>query len=274
LLGDNVAAAQRAIATLAADGWIRPASGRPTRWELTAHIHTIAQHAYGSHDLRRRARAELEELWRKTGETVLLSVPDGGRFIVIDVLESPHYLRSAPPVGMVVQPRWSATGRAMLPFMSPEEQANYLGGPPDAAMREDFAEIGARGYAISEGDVVQGSTNIAAPIFESDRRPVGAVLISAPSDRAGAEDESTTDHEPDGIAAHAAPLPRGQLDPREDDTDREQHGADGRDGFEDRLEGTLPGQTRPAPRGCRDCQSRQEQRNDERQQLRDVDALD
>jgi IclR family acetate operon transcriptional repressor len=188
MLDDNIAAAQRAIATLAADGWIRTAPGKPRRWELTEHIHTIAQHAYGSHDLRRRARGALEELWRETGESVLLNVPDGSRFVVIDVLESPHYLRSAPPVGMAVQPRWSATGRAMLPFMSPVEQEAYLGEPPDAAMREDFAQTAARGYAVSEGDVVQGSTNIAAPIFEFDHRPVGAVLVSAPTDRAGAEE--------------------------------------------------------------------------------------
>jgi IclR family acetate operon transcriptional repressor len=188
LLEDNIAATQRAIATLAADGWIRTAPGKPTRWALTAHIHTVAQHAYGSHDLRRRARGALEELWRETGESVLLNVPDGGKFIVIDVLESPHYLRSAPPVGMVVQARWSATGRAMLPFMPPGEQELYLGAPPDAAMRADFADIAARGYAISEGDVVQGSTNIAAPIFEFGGRPVGAVLLSAPSGRAGAEE--------------------------------------------------------------------------------------
>src|SRR5262245_28119828 len=166
LLDDNVAAAQRAIATLAGDGWIRTAPGSPTRWELTAHIHTVAQHAYGSNDLRRRARPALEELWRETGESVLLNVPDGGKFIVIDVLESPHYLRTAPPVGLIVPSLWSATARAILPFMSLEQQLEYIGKAADEEMKADFAETARRGYVISEGDVVQGSTNIAAPIFE------------------------------------------------------------------------------------------------------------
>jgi len=190
LLDTNVAAAQRAIATLAEEGWIRPAPERPVRWELTAHIHTVAQHAYGSHDLRRRARGALEQLWRETGESVLLIVPDDGKFIVIDVLESQHFLRSAPPVGLVVPPRASATAWAMLPYMRSEQQLAYLGTPPDESMAREFAETVARGYAISRGDVFAGSTNLAAPIFEMDGQPIGAVLISVPNDRAGPGEEA------------------------------------------------------------------------------------
>lgn len=187
-LSANLSAVQRAVQTLADEGWIRPAPGKPVRWELTPRIHSVSQHAYGSHDLRRRARRELEALRDATGETVVLNVPDDGKFIVVDVLESPHYLRVAAPVGLIVTPRGSATSRALLPYMSPEQQIQYLGEPPDAAMLADFAETIERGCAISIGDVVPGSTNIAAPIFEMDGRPVGAVLVSAPSDRATEED--------------------------------------------------------------------------------------
>jgi IclR family acetate operon transcriptional repressor len=190
LLETNVAAAQRAIATLAEQGWIRLAPGRAARWELTGHIHTVAQHAYGSHDLRRRARPVLEELWRQTGESVLLIVPDGLRFIVIEVLESPHFVRSAPPVGLVVPPRASATAWAMLPYMPPERQREFLVGEPDEEILRKFAETLALGYAVSRGDVFAGSTNVAAPIFEMDGRPVGAVLISVPNDRASVSEEA------------------------------------------------------------------------------------
>jgi IclR family acetate operon transcriptional repressor len=189
LLDTNVAAAQRAIATLADEGWIRQAPGRPVRWELTAHIHTVAQHAYGSHDLRRRARGALEQLWRETGESVLLIVPDGHRFIVADVLESTHFLRSAPPVGLVVPPRASATAWAMLPYMPAGQRAEFLGGPSDETIEAEFAATRERGYAVSRGDVFAGSTNLAAPIFEMDGRPIGAVLVSVPNDRAGPAEE-------------------------------------------------------------------------------------
>ena len=188
-LDANIAATQRAIATLAEEGWIRMAIGKPTRWELTSHIHIVAQHAYGTNDLRRRAREPLEELWKKTGESVLLNVPDGGKFIVIDVFESPHYLRSAPPIGLVIPARASATAWAILPYMPPDLQMQFLDEAPDQALRDVFAQTIARGYAVSRGDVFAGSTNIAAPIFERDGRPIGAVLITIPNERAGAKEE-------------------------------------------------------------------------------------
>lgn len=187
LLGANLAATQRAIATLAEEGWIRVATGKPTRWELTAHIHIVAQHAYGSHDLRRRARGPLEELWKETSESVLLNVPDGGNFIVIDVFESPHHVRSSPPIGYVIPPRASATAWALLPYMSPEQQALYLGEAPDEALLDKFRQTLEKGFAVSQGDVSAGSSNIAAPIFEIDGRPIGVVLISVPGERGDRE---------------------------------------------------------------------------------------
>lgn len=187
LLGANLAATQRAIATLAEEGWIRMAIGKPTRWELTAQIHIVAQHAHGSNDLRRRARGPLEALWRETSESVLLIVPDGGEFIVIDVYESPHHVRSSPPVGFVISATASATAWALLPYLSPDMQLRYLGGEPDARTQEMFERTLERGYSVSRGDVSTGSNNVAAPIFEIDGRPVGAVLISVPTERASEE---------------------------------------------------------------------------------------
>jgi IclR family acetate operon transcriptional repressor len=53
---------------------------------------------------------------------------------------------------------------------------------------EQFNKTINDGFAVSRGDVLAGSNNIAAPIFEIDGRPIGAVLISVPNDRAGQEE--------------------------------------------------------------------------------------
>ncbi len=185
----NLAATQRAIATLAEEGWIRTATGKPTRWEVTAQIHICAQHALGTHDLRRRARGALEDLARATGESVLLNVPNDGKFIVIDVVESTHYVRSAPPIGLEIPARASATAWAILPYMSPPQQQLYLGEAPDRALLKQYSQTLAQGYAVSRGDVFASSTNVAAPIFEVDGQPIGAILISLPNDRAGPKQE-------------------------------------------------------------------------------------
>jgi IclR family acetate operon transcriptional repressor len=188
LLNADKSAVQRALTTLAREDWIRAAPGKPTRWEVTARIQAVAHAAMGSHDLRHRARAVLQALRDRTGESVLLNAPERGRFVVIDVLESRQSLRIVPEVGTIVPASGSATGRAILPYMSRERQIEFLGSAPDAAQLEEFAATAARGYAISVGEVVAGSTNFAAPIFEVDRQAVGAVLLSAPSDRVLARD--------------------------------------------------------------------------------------
>ena len=183
VIDEDKSAVQRAIMTLADEGWIQPAPGEVTRWELSGHIHVIAQMGRGGNDLRRRSRAALEMLRDETGETVLLNVPDARGFVIIEVLESRQMLRTAPMVGMMAPVRDSATGRALLPYMSRDRQVELLGEPPSRAMLEDFAATRARGWSVNDGDIAIGSTNIGAPIFEADGRPIGAVVVSGPSER-------------------------------------------------------------------------------------------
>lgn len=183
LLASDKSAMQRAIMTLADEGWIRTAAGMPSKWQLTAHILAVAHLGHMSNDLRQRSRVALEALRDESGETVQLIVPDQRRFVVIDALESKQLLRAVPHVGMAVPVRNSATGRALLPYMSPDQQVELLGQPPDKALRTEFAASLKRGYSISDGDVIAGTTSLAAPIFEVDGSAVGAVVVSGPSER-------------------------------------------------------------------------------------------
>ncbi len=182
-LAADKSAVQRAIMTLADTGWIRAAAGPPTRWELTARVLAVAHLGHSGNDLRQRARGTLEALRDESGETVLLTVQDMLGFVVIEAIESRHTLRTAPHVGMAVPPRGSATARAMLPYMTEEQQSQLLGEPPDEAMLNLFAVTRTRGYSVSEGEVTAGATTIAAPILEVDGRPSAAIAVSAPSGR-------------------------------------------------------------------------------------------
>jgi DNA-binding IclR family transcriptional regulator len=187
LIDDDKSAVQRAIMTLADEGWIQSATGATTRWRLTGHIHAVAHMAHGGDDLRQRARAVMEALRDECGESVLLTVPDRGRFVVIDVVESRQLLRTAPQVGMIVDTLDSATGRAILAFLTKDRQIELLGAPPEPALAAEFERNRERCFSISEGDLIGGSINIAAPIFEADGQAAGAVVISAPRERLTAE---------------------------------------------------------------------------------------
>lgn len=184
LLGSDKSTVQRAIMTLADEGWVRAdESGTSRKWRLTAHILSVAHMGHENDDLRQRARGLLEALRDESGETVLLIVPDIRRFVVIDAIESKQLLRTVLRVGLDVPVRQSATGRALLPYMTVEQQVELLGEPPDARLLADLAMTLKRGYSVSDGDVVRGSTNIAAPIFGMNGGPIGAVVISGPSER-------------------------------------------------------------------------------------------
>jgi DNA-binding IclR family transcriptional regulator len=190
LLEADKSAAQRGVMTLADEGWIHATPGPPTRWQLTGHIHVVAHLAHSRSDLRQRARGPLEALRNETGESIALTTPDVGRFVVIEVLESHQMLRTAPHIGMIVSVADSATGLAMLPYMSRERQIELLGRKPNKTELDAFAATLDQGYSISLSDIVTGSVNIAAPIFAVDGVPIAAVVLSAPRERLAGEDRA------------------------------------------------------------------------------------
>jgi DNA-binding IclR family transcriptional regulator len=183
VIDDDKSAVQRAIMTLADGGWIRTALGASTKWQLTAHVLAVAHLGNASNDLRQRVRSTLEALRDATQESVLLTVPDVRRFVLIDAAESQHVLRTVHRIGIDVPVNGTATGRAILAYMSAEKQAEFLGKPPLPRQLAEFEETRKYGYAVSVGGLREGSTNIAAPILESEGHPVGAMVISAPNDR-------------------------------------------------------------------------------------------
>jgi IclR family acetate operon transcriptional repressor len=184
LLGEDKSAVQRAVMTLADAGWIGAAPEPPTRWELTAHLFTIAHLPHSANDLRQRTRRTLEAARDELGETVFLAMPDIGRFVVIEVAESPHTLRAALRIGEIIPLHGSATAQVMLAYMTPERRAAMLGGQPaEPTDLAEYAAARARGFGLSLGGVMAGSTIAAAPIFDADGQPIASIGICGPSER-------------------------------------------------------------------------------------------
>lgn len=182
-MGENKSNLQRVLMTLSDDGWIRAVAGTPTRWELTARIFGLVDKGQGHSDLRHLVRTTLDRLRSETGESVFLAVPDRERLIAIDVLESSELVRTVPYIGMVIPPRDSAAGRAVLAHMSADAQAQLLGHAPDNDLLATLAAVRARGYSISDGAVVSGSTNIGGAIRNAAGQPIAAIVVCALSER-------------------------------------------------------------------------------------------
>jgi IclR family transcriptional regulator, acetate operon repressor len=182
-LEEDKSAVQRALATLAEDGWIRPAAGVGVRWELTTRVLVMASHATRRSDLRERARPVLEGLRDDTGESVLLAVADPPRVVTLDVVESRQLVRAAPHVGMVLPLVGSAAVQALLAHLPPEEVGGYLGHPPGRRELADLAAVRRRGWALNQGAVHAESSGVAAAVLGADGRAVAAISVSAPTQR-------------------------------------------------------------------------------------------
>lgn len=180
-LGADKSAVQRDLMTLADAGWIRPVlSGK---WELTSHILTLARTPHSNNGLRQRVRPILESLRSKTGETAYLTVPDGAHFVVIDAVESPQVLRIVPPIGLVVPVHGSATARAMLPYMTAPEQTRLLGAEADTSLLKQFEATRKTGYAVNNGDIIDGAVAIASALLDEEQRLYGTIVLTGPSER-------------------------------------------------------------------------------------------
>jgi DNA-binding IclR family transcriptional regulator len=51
------------------------------------------------------------------------------------------------------------------------------------ALSQELEEIKKRGYAVSQGERVDGVSCVAAPIFETGGKIIGAITISGPTTR-------------------------------------------------------------------------------------------
>ncbi|BBX13778.1 MULTISPECIES: IclR family transcriptional regulator [Mycobacteriaceae] len=182
MLDIDKSAVQRALVTLSEQGWIQAREDQLTQWETSPRILNIAHSSRAKSELRHTIQQVLERLAAQTGETAIFNEPAGRHLVVSQVAESDQPLRMAPRIGAVIPARYSATGRVLLPFLSRERQTELLGAPPDTAFLELLEECRARGYAASS-EVNAPSTTIAAPVFEVDGRPIGAVAISGPAER-------------------------------------------------------------------------------------------
>lgn len=145
-------------------------------------------------DLRTDARPYMDELYKATQETISLYLLDGSTRVCIERLESPQTVRMVARVGERMPLYAGASGKTLLAFLQPEKQQEILKGLRLArltdktivdmqTLRDELALIQKRGYAISQGERVEGASSVAAPVFDMNNRVLAAINISGPSTR-------------------------------------------------------------------------------------------
>lgn len=113
------------LGTLAGRGFLYEPRARggyypaPLWWNLVQQVESAQPVPRHLHQL-------LEALVDATGETAALAAASGAQAVFVDAVESPNAIRYAAKPGKLIPLHVTATGRALLSQMAPEERATIL----------------------------------------------------------------------------------------------------------------------------------------------------
>lgn len=152
-----------------------------------------ARRASATDQLVATARPFLEELGRRTGETVNLAVPGPGAVEQIDQVDSSYLLGATNWVGLDVPFHCSALGKVflahrvvLLPSGRLEQRTDRTITTRDALAAE-LDLVRRSGYAVADEELEPGLVAIAAPVHDSVGQVVAALSVSGPSMRLTAD---------------------------------------------------------------------------------------
>jgi len=160
------------------------------RYELTMKLWELGSFVFRRLDVRKIAASYMEELARKTSETVHLSILDGIEVIYLAKIDSPQPVRSYTSIGGRAPAQCVATGKAQLAWA----EANTLAQVkqelkaytplsllhPDA-LDAELAHIRHQGFAMNRGEWRDQVCGLAAPIRDVSGAVIAAIGISGPS---------------------------------------------------------------------------------------------
>jgi DNA-binding IclR family transcriptional regulator len=144
-------------------------------------------------ELRSRSLAWSELLASRAQEAVRVGVTHGDGVLVVHHVFRPDATLQILEVGSVLPLHATALGKAVLAFVGhdvrgtileedlPRLTGRTLSSP--AALTRELDATRKRGYAVEKEEAVLGEAGVAAPIFDRNAEPVGAVGIAGPRER-------------------------------------------------------------------------------------------
>ncbi len=146
-------------------------------------------------DFTRVVEPFLDRLVERPGTTAFLALIWGRRVSVVARRDSPAGMGTTVRLlGYRWYPlTWGALGKAIVPFLTPDEQEDVLARPPHffygdstitpldlTALRAELAESRKKGYGTDLSGVQEGVNAVGAPVFGVRRnvlRPIGGVVL-------------------------------------------------------------------------------------------------
>lgn len=136
------------------------------------------------------ARPYLQELAKRSGETLSLNIWDGDGAVTVEQIPGANAVRHFAPLGMHNPAHCTASGKALLAHAPEADIERLLGSglkgytsttpvSRDAVLSE-LREIRNRGYAVNEGELVADVGAVASPVRDVEGKVVAAVTATVP----------------------------------------------------------------------------------------------
>jgi DNA-binding IclR family transcriptional regulator len=145
-------------------------------------------------DVRAIARPEMEALVTATNETATLSIRNGWHRTYIDQVTPDRDVKMEVQLGRSVPLHAGASSKAFLAFLRPADIDRFFAEVPldpltdatvtsERALRRELGRIREQGYALSQGERLQGAGSVAAPVLGHEGTPLAVMSVSGPIER-------------------------------------------------------------------------------------------
>ena len=183
----------RILGALSARGLIR-SDPHSQSYSLGFRLLEYTQNIWASGDIVSISASELRRIRDITGETAYLAVLHGTSVFGLGRFEGAHSRRSAAQLGSLKPLHCTSQGKAILACL-PETQVDALIGraplkaytaktivAPDM-LKAHLGVVRARGYAIDDEEIVEGTRCVGAAITDASGRAFAAISVAGPAYR-------------------------------------------------------------------------------------------
>lgn len=178
---------------LAAANYVTHSDGH---YSLSAESFRLAGTMLAGRRFPETAHPTLRRLAEQSGETAMIAVPSPDRrfMVYVDKVESETGIRFTATIGSRRPLYCSCSGRAFLAFQPVAWRDKYLKETKlvaqtaetvidKPALRALLERARAEGIATTRGDMTEGCTGVAAPIFDQAREAIGSIIVAGPTER-------------------------------------------------------------------------------------------
>ncbi|MGD9212215.1 MAG: IclR family transcriptional regulator [Desulfobacteraceae bacterium] len=188
ILGFNRTTVHRTVQSLISEGFLQQESDghKVSLGGAVLELGNVLTHSLRSRSIVEAARPHMEALRKKTGYAVTLELLSGNQNILLYVIKGDRVWRFAGTVGDIMPWHAAAGAKATLAFLPENELAPILHQEMSPytsntitdipTYLEELKKIRKLGYATDIGETLPGIDAVAAPFFNYNGRPAGAVI--------------------------------------------------------------------------------------------------